>query len=88
MPSRNPKPISVKRLNQYFKPRRARKRTPIAVKRRFHVAANSKPRVRTRLERVKRRDGQTQWEVIVEINGVRAGVRALPPASSNQLYCE
>ncbi|MCA1710048.1 MAG: hypothetical protein LC808_44890, partial [Actinobacteria bacterium] len=34
----------------------------------------------TRLERVDRGDGKPDWEVIVDIDGVKAGARALPPA--------
>ena len=74
------KPIPVKKLDQHFKPHGALKKKLIALERRFHVAANRKPKVKTRLERVDRGDGEAQWEVIVEIDGVRAGGRALPSA--------
>lgn len=79
MPERLEKPIRVKQLEGQFKPRGPRKKSPIVVERRFHVAADRKPKVTTRLERVDRGKGQTQWEVVVEIDGIRAGARALPP---------
>jgi len=80
MPDRIQRPVSVKELDQHFKPRGPLKETPIAIERHFHIAADRKPQVKTRLERIDRGDGQPQWEVIVEIDGVRAGGRALPPA--------
>ncbi len=80
MQKRAPKPISVRKLNQVFKPHGAVKKKPIALERRFHIAADRKPQIKTRLERVDRADGQKHWEVIVEIDGVRAGGRALPSA--------
>jgi V8-like Glu-specific endopeptidase len=73
-------PIPVNKLDQHFKPRGALKETPIALERRFHIAAERKPQVKARIERIDRGDGQPHWEVIVEIDGVRAGGRALPPA--------
>ncbi len=80
MQERTQKPIPVKALNQHFKPRGALKKTPIALERRFHIAADREPQVKTRLKRIDRGDGQQYWEVIVDIDGVRAGGRALPPA--------
>jgi V8-like Glu-specific endopeptidase len=80
MPDRIGRPIAVKNLNRVFKPRGALRETPIALERRFHVAADREPEVKTRLERIDRGDGQAHWEVIVDIGGVRAGGRALPPA--------
>jgi V8-like Glu-specific endopeptidase len=80
MQKRTPKPIPVKALSRHFKRRDALKDTPIALERRFHVVADREPQVKTRLEQFDRGDGHTNWEVIVEIDGVRAGSRALPPA--------
>jgi V8-like Glu-specific endopeptidase len=70
----------MKELDEHFKTRTALKEQPIAVEHRFHVAADREPKVSTRLEKVKRGDGRLEWEVVVEIDGVRAGGRALPPA--------
>lgn len=84
MPSNIQRPVPVKELNQHFKPRGAIKVTPIALERRFHVAADCEPHVKTRLERIDRGDDKPHWEVIVEIDGVRAGGRALPPALKGQ----
>jgi V8-like Glu-specific endopeptidase len=78
------KPIPVKKLDQQFKPRGALKETPIALERRFLIVADREPQVKTRLERIDRGDGQPQWELIVDIDGVRAGSRALPPALKGQ----
>jgi V8-like Glu-specific endopeptidase len=75
-----PKPVPVKSLGRHFKTRGPMKETPIAVERRFHIATDRKPEVKTRLERIERRGGRTDWEVVVEIDGVRAGGRATPPA--------
>ena len=69
----------MRELERQFKPRGPRKKAPVAVERRFHVAADREPKVTTRLERVDRGNGQAHWEVVVEIDGVRAGARALPP---------
>ena len=78
MPERVEKPIRVKQLESQFKPHGPRKKSPITVERRFHVAADREPKVTTRLERVDRGEGQAHWEVVVEIDGIRAGARALP----------
>ena len=64
MPDRIQRPVSMKELDQYFTPRGALKETPIAVERRFHVAADRPPQITTRLERIDRGDGHAQWEVI------------------------
>lgn len=74
------KPVPFKELNQYFKSHLASKETPIALEHRFQVATDEEPKVKTRLERIDRGDGQKHWEVIVDIEGVRAGERALPRA--------
>jgi V8-like Glu-specific endopeptidase len=74
------KPIPVKELDKHFKPHDALKQIPIQIERRFHVAADQEPKIKTRLERISRGDGQKHWEVIVEIDGVHAGGRALPSA--------
>lgn len=84
MPDHIQKPVPVRELDQYFKPRGALKETPINIEHRFHIAADGKPQVKTRLERIDRGDGQPHWEVIVDIDGVRAGGRALPPALKGQ----
>jgi len=74
------RPIPVKELDQHFEPRGAVKETPITIERRFHIAADREPEIKTRLERLDRGDDRPQWEVIVEIDGIRAGGRSLPPA--------
>jgi V8-like Glu-specific endopeptidase len=79
MPDQAPKPLPLKAVAQHFETRGPRKESPIAVERRFHVAADREPVVKTRLERIERAGGRGQWEVVVEIDGVRAGGRALPP---------
>lgn len=53
-----------------------RQETPITLERRFHIVADREPEVKTRLERVRRGDGEPFWEVIVEVDGVRVGGRA------------
>jgi len=80
MKNQSEKPILVKDLDQYFKRRGALKETSVAIERRFHVSADHKPGIKTRLECIDRGDGQHHWEVIVEIDGVNAGGRAQPPA--------
>jgi hypothetical protein len=47
MPKRIEKPIRMKELERRFKPRPPRKETPIALERRFHVAADGEPHVKT-----------------------------------------
>jgi hypothetical protein len=80
MPDVIPRPLPVKALSRYFKPRGALEKKPIEIEHRFHIAADRRPKIKTRLQRVNRRDGKSHWEVIVDIAGVRAGGRALPPA--------
>jgi V8-like Glu-specific endopeptidase len=80
MPDSIEKPILVRELDQHFRTRGALNERPIALERRFHIAADREPRVKTRLERIDRGDGQPNWEVVVEIEDVRAGGHALPPA--------
>jgi V8-like Glu-specific endopeptidase len=77
-------PISLKRVEQIFTDREASSQQPIATERRFHVVAEDEPHVETRVELVDRGDGQSSWEVIVEIAGVRAGGRARPPLLSGK----
>jgi len=84
MQERIQNPIPVKDLDQYFKKRGPIDETPIALERRFHIVADREPEVKTRLERIDRGDGQPYWEVIVDIDGVRAGGRALPLALKGQ----
>jgi V8-like Glu-specific endopeptidase len=73
-------PITVLDLERHFTSRPPVLDTAIALERRFQVIADREPKVTTRLERVDRGDGQPQWEVIVDVDGVRPGGRALPPA--------
>ena len=80
MADKAPSPIPVKRLDQHFEDRPPVDDRTIAVERRFHVVADRQPRVESRVEAVDRGDGVPHWEVVVEIDGVRAGVRARPPA--------
>ena len=80
MPNAIQRPIPVKELGRHFKARCAVNEKPLAIERRFHVAAERKPQVEARLERIDRGRGQSSWEVIVNISGVEAGGRALPPA--------
>ena len=76
MPQRPPRPVAFKDLSEQFKARGALKDRAIAIERRFHVSAERQPSVKTRLERIDRGDGRPHWEVIVDIDGVRAGGRA------------
>jgi V8-like Glu-specific endopeptidase len=80
MADRIARPVPFADLEQHFKTRGPLREASIALERRFHVAADREPHVRTRLERVERGDGRSHWEVVVEIDGVRTGGRALPPA--------
>ena len=73
------RPVDIDRLEDIFRAREAAKERPIAIERHFQVLAEREPQVRTRLVRVDRGDGQSHWDVVVEVDGVRAGGRALPP---------
>jgi hypothetical protein len=79
MPDRIQRPVLVKNLSRRFKSRGPVKETPIEIERRFHVAADRKPEVEVRLERVDRGDGSSCWGVTVSVDGVRVGSRAKPP---------
>lgn len=80
MPDQIAKPIPVRELDSVFKTRGPLKETPIAIERRFHVAADREPEIKTRIERIDRGDGKPHFEVVVDIAGVSAGARAVPPA--------
>ena len=84
MPEGIRKPIRLRDLDKHFEPRGPLDEGPIAMERRFHVFADGEPEIQTRLERIDRGDGEPHWEIIVEIEGVRAGARALPPAMTGK----
>jgi V8-like Glu-specific endopeptidase len=75
-----PRPIVPEQLEEHYAARSALTDDPITLERRFHVTAEREPRIEARLERVEREDGQEHWEVIVDVEGVRAGGRGLPRA--------
>lgn len=79
VPSGKPqRPVPMQELERQFPARAAERETPIAVQRSFVVAADRPPEVRTRVERVDRGDGHVQWQVSLDVQGVRPGGRALP----------
>jgi V8-like Glu-specific endopeptidase len=80
MPNSTEKPIQFKELERHFKTKEAISEKPIQIERRFHIAAEKEPIVKTRMERVQRDNNKIDWEIIVEIDGIRAGSRALPNA--------
>lgn len=73
------KPLSARRIGKAFRARKAEQESPISVDWRFYVAGSKKPpKVKAKAVRVEGRG--TQYEVIVEVDGVRAGARAFPRA--------
>jgi hypothetical protein len=78
VPERIERPVPMKQIDELFEPRGPLDEKPISIERRFHIFAEEEPSVETRLERIDRGDGQPHWQVVVEIDGVRAGGRALP----------
>lgn len=78
MANETERPIPVKELDQHFQSRDPLKERPITLERRFHLLADQEPRVTSRLQRIERGDGRNHWEVLIEVDGVRAGGRALP----------
>ncbi len=79
MPDSFAAPIPLEKVEEFFAARGAREERPIAVERRFQVVADREPEIRSHLERIDRGDGDAFWEVVVEVNGIRAGGRAMPP---------
>ncbi len=73
------KPIEMSKLEKHFASRGARKEATINVERRFHLSCDAEPVVTTKLVKVDRGDKPSCWEVVVDIDGVRAGERASPP---------
>jgi V8-like Glu-specific endopeptidase len=71
-------PITGDELFKHLERRGPGREIPIAIERRFHVAADEEPRIDARLEPVERADGGHGWQVIIEIDGVRAGARVVP----------
>lgn len=84
MTKRTNRPLSVREAAELFKNRGPAREQPIRIERRFHVAAEKEPRVDCRLVRVDRADGQSGWEVIVDVDGIRAGERVQPAALRGQ----
>jgi V8-like Glu-specific endopeptidase len=76
----NGRPLSPEEMGKYFETRGPLEERSIAIERRFHVSADREPEIECRLERVARSDGELTWEVVVGIDGVRAGGRTLPQA--------
>lgn len=72
-------PLSVKRISKDFPARMPAKVSPISVNHRFYVVgADKPPEVTTKVVRME--GHHDQYEVLVEIDGVRAGARAFPRA--------
>lgn len=80
MPNKAGRPMPLPDLDREFADRGPEREEPLSIERRFHVAADQPPGVSTRVERVDRGDGAASWEVVVEVEGVRAGGRGVPPA--------
>jgi hypothetical protein len=51
-----------------------------------NAAGARTPSIRTRLEPVECLDGQRQWEVVVEVDALPAGMRGLPPRMKAQAH--
>jgi V8-like Glu-specific endopeptidase len=68
-------PLSNEDLRKKFGTRPPRRKKSISIERRIQIAADKEPRVETRLERIEGGDG---WELVVSIDGVRAGARTAP----------
>ena len=75
------KPLSPDRLGTAFRSRPPETEKAISVEHRFFVEGGRRPpKVETKVVRVKTPDGGNRYEVIVDVDGVRAGARAFPPA--------
>lgn len=76
------KPLAANRVSKSFPARAAEQPSTISVDHRLFVEAGKEPpKVTTRVVRLKApRGGGDRYEVVVEIDGVRAGARAFPPA--------
>lgn len=73
------KPLSGRQISKNFPARPAQKDSLISIDHRFHVVGGDKPpKVATKVIRMEGHDDQ--YEVLVEIDGVRPGVRAVPHA--------
>src|SRR5688572_25322929 len=79
MNSKNERPLKFEELDNHFRDRDPIEAKPIKIERRFHVQAEGEPKFKGRFERVHRGEGESSWELIVELEGVRVGGRALPP---------
>jgi V8-like Glu-specific endopeptidase len=84
MASKNERPIEFEEIGKYFQDRDALEERPLTIERRFHVAADREPIVKTRFERSRDKKGESNWELVVEVEGVRAGGRASPPPLKGQ----
>ena len=70
-------PLSPDEIAERLPQREPEGDVAITIERRFHVVADREPGTRVRLEPVERPGGGQGWEVVVEIDGVRAGARAV-----------
>ena len=77
MPDERRPPLLPDEIAERFTSREPEGDVSITIERRFHVAAELEPGAQVRLERVERDGDRQGWEVVVEIEGVRAGARAL-----------
>lgn len=84
MNKRISKPLTLAEANEAFPAREARERAALSIERRFHVAADSEPALRTRLERIE----GGGWEVVVEVDGVDVAQRAHPRAMKGTAVAE
>ena len=72
-----PAPLSPAEIAERLKRREPEGDVAITIERRFHVVAEQQLRTNVRLEPVERPGDGQGWEVVVEIDGVRAGARAV-----------
>ena len=75
------KPLSTSRITKSFPPRDPEEPGAISVDHRFFVQAGKEPpRVTSEVVRKASQNGDAdQYEVIIQVDGVRAGARAFPP---------
>lgn len=78
MSDQNSRPIPLSEAEAQLGARDKLTEAAIALERRFHVVG-AEPKVNARLERIEVHDGPPQWEVIVEVEGIRPGSRGNPP---------
>ena len=75
MNTQNSQPLSLDEAAKQYVARGPKKKAKLAIERRFHLAAEAEPKVKTKARRME----GGGWEIAVEIDGIDVTGRSAPP---------